>query len=85
MVAKPIPDQAAPVGTLYTYTFSSNTFTDSDAAQQLTYAAKGLPAGIAFDTTSRTFLGTPSAVGTFLIELTATDNGLPPIATTKIF
>ena len=39
-----------------------------------TYAAAGVPAGIAFNTGTRTFTGTPTAVGTGTITVTATNS-----------
>ncbi len=78
-VANEIPDQTAMEGLEFRYRFEENTFNDADN-DTLTYiAVKGddgaLPAWLGFDSTARTFLGTPSAedVGTLSVKVTADD------------
>ncbi|MFZ5594485.1 MAG: putative Ig domain-containing protein [Pseudomonadota bacterium] len=80
VVNVPIPDQNTKQGQAYRYTLAANTFTDVDAGDSLSYAAKlengePLPAWLAFDTVSRTFTGTPGGVDVrdFSIRVTATD------------
>ena len=78
-VATSIPDQAATVGTAFSYTFPANTFTDADN-DPLTYTAtkdddNALPPWLTFDDTTRTFSGTPADadVGTVTVKVTADD------------
>ncbi len=73
----PTPTLAAPVlnsvpfaygivGTAFGYTLAaSNTPTN--------FSASNLPAGLTFNTASGTFAGTPTAAGTFLVPVTATN------------
>lgn len=65
VIQKPIPDLSATVGIFFAYTFPPETFTDADPAQTLTYAATGLPDGLVFDSSTRTFSGSPSTSGSF--------------------
>jgi lysozyme len=83
IVLHPIPDQVVANG--FTYTFPANTFSDPDAGQTLTYTATNLPAGITFDGPTRTFSGTAVSQGTFMITVTATDNGVPPLSASCTF
>src|SRR6185436_19678461 len=39
VVVNPIPNQSASYGSMFSYVFPSNTFTDPDLGQTLTYAA----------------------------------------------
>ena len=71
-VATPIPDQNARVGAPFSHTFPANTFNDADG-DPLTYSATGLPAWLGFDPATRTFAGTPTAVGTPAVTVTASD------------
>mgnify|MGYP005811766011 CR=1 FL=1 len=80
VVAIPIPDQRATVGMPFSFTFPSSTFSDPDAGTVLTYAASlsptgGLPGWITFNSSTRTFSGTPSGsdATTLQIQLTASD------------
>ena len=59
----PIPDQSAPIGTAFSYTFPTTTFSDADN-DPLTYMATkadgtSLPAWLSFDPGTATFSGTP--------------------------
>ena len=81
-VANAIPDQTATAGSLFTYTFPANTFSDPDG-DALTYAADrpdntNLPAWITFTAATRTFTGTPLArhVGLITARVTASDGTL---------
>ena len=75
VVANPIPDRTATVGTNFSYQFPANTFSDPDG-DTLTYTATGQDrAGLTFTASSRTFSGTPQAthVGTHNVTVTASD------------
>ena len=77
-MANAIPDQAATVGTEFSYTFLANTFNDVDATDTLTYTAtKGdgavLPTWLMFAAGTRTFSGTPTDAETFSVKVTASD------------
>ena len=71
-VATPIPDQNARVGAPFSHTFPAGTFNDADG-DPLTYSATGLPDWLGFDPGTRTFAGTPTAVGTPAVTVTASD------------
>ena len=79
-LAIPIMDQSATEGSLFTYSFDSNTFLDPDMNDTLTYSAKlsngdPLPAWLSFDDQNRTLTGTPSIndIGILYIDIFATD------------
>jgi len=67
-----IPSATVALGSVWTYTVPSGTFTDPET-QTLTYSASGLPAGLNFDPQTRQFTGAPTAAGTYSITVTATD------------
>ncbi len=71
-VATPIPDQNARVGAPFSHTFPAGTFNDADG-DPLTYSATGLPAWLGFNPGTRTFAGTPTAVGAPAVTVTASD------------
>ena len=78
-VANAIPDQEATIGTAFSYQFPADTFNDADPDDTLTYTAKkaddsALPTWLEFDAGARTFSGTPTAVETISVKVTATDN-----------
>jgi hypothetical protein len=85
IVANPLPDANGRYGTPFIFTFTANTFSDPDAGQTLSYSASGLPSGLSFDGGTRTFSGTPTALGTSSVTVTATDNGSPPLSTNDVF
>jgi len=73
-----IPDQTDTVGQLLTYQFPDTTFIDDNGNNTLTYSAKlsnglHLPTWLLFDSTTRTFSGTPVTTGVATIKVTATD------------
>ena len=72
VVAHPLVDQSGTTYEAFTYVFASNSFTDPDG-DTLTYTATGVPSGISFNATTRTFSGTPAAAGTSTITVTAND------------
>ncbi|MEN0037764.1 MAG: putative Ig domain-containing protein [Cellvibrio sp.] len=79
-VANPIPNQNATEDSAFNFTFASNTFTDQDVGNTLTYTAQlagggALPSWISFDPATRTFSGTPlnAHVGTLSIDVIAND------------
>jgi Ca2+-binding RTX toxin-like protein len=81
-VANPIVDQTAHTGAAFTFTVPTNIFADVDLGDTLTYNATladggTLPAWLSFNSTTRTFNGTPSSGDTGLvnIKVTATDAG----------
>jgi Ca2+-binding RTX toxin-like protein len=81
-VANPIVDQSAHTGVAFTFTVPTNTVADVDLGDTLTYSAtladgSALPAWLSFNSTTRTFNGTPSSgdAGLVNIKVTATDTG----------
>lgn len=79
-VANQIADQLAKKGTAFNYVVPSNTFTDIDVGDVLAYTAtksdgSPLPGWLSFNSTTRTFTGTPAAsdVGNLSLKVTATD------------
>ncbi|TAW04983.1 DUF4082 domain-containing protein [Rhizobium ruizarguesonis] len=72
--------QNATVGSAFSFVLPTTTFTDVDSGETLTYSATAadgtaLPAWLAFNATTRTFSGTPTAAGTYGVRVTATDLG----------
>ncbi|WP_439487428.1 putative Ig domain-containing protein, partial [Algoriphagus sp.] len=79
-VANPIPNQDATEGVVFSFQFASNTFSDIDVGDVLTYSAEQtggdpLPAWLDFDPLTRTFSGTPGNddTGLITIEVIAND------------
>jgi len=73
-----IPNQTDTVGHLFNYSFPDSTFIDDDGNSTLTYTAtlydnSPLPSWLTFNPGTRTFSGTPTAVGSLSIKVTATD------------
>lgn len=80
VLAKPLVDHAAGPNAAFHYQFASDTFTDPDPGDLLTYGAaladgQPLPAWLTFDPQTRTFSGTPTLgdLGTLLVRVTADD------------
>ena len=91
VVANPIADQSATVGTPFSFTFPTNTFSDPNAGTVLTYAASlsngsAIPAWLNFTAGTRNFSGTPAAanVGPLDIRVTASDGAGGSISDTFI-
>jgi YD repeat-containing protein len=68
-----IPDKTATVGQAFSYTFPE--FADYNG-QALTYALAGMPAWMAFNASTRTLSGTPTAAATYTLTATASDGSL---------
>jgi VCBS repeat-containing protein len=72
-------NQSATVGSAFSLPLNG-TFTDVDAGDTLAYSATSadgsvLPAWLMFNSTNKTFSGTPTTSGTFGVKVTATDLG----------
>lgn len=82
-----LADQAAAQGASFNYTVPSGAFTDPDGdtlAYSATLADGGaLPSWLTFNAATRTFSGTPSALGTVSVKVTAKDTG--NLSATDIF
>ena len=89
-VANAIPDRTATVGTSFSYTFPTNTFSDADGTM-LTYTAsrlisgfivQALPTWLSFNASTRTFSGTPGStdVDTVVVKVTATDTSAESVS-----
>jgi Ca2+-binding RTX toxin-like protein len=79
-IANAIADQTASEDIAFSFTVPTNSFGDVDAGDVLTYSATRsdgtpLPTWLTFNTTTRTFSGTPTnaEVGSFDIKVRATD------------
>ncbi len=79
-LATPIPDQTASIGTAFSYSFGSTTFTDANG-DVLTYSATlenntALPGWLTFASATRTFSGTPPAgsPASLAVKVTASDD-----------
>jgi len=88
-VANAIPDKNATEDSAFSFQFASNTFSDVDVGDTLSYTATlsggaALPAWLSFNATTRTFSGTPlnADVGTISVEVTADDGNGGTIADT---
>ena len=77
-------NQAATYGTALTFTFATNAFTDPDG-DALGYTASGLPPGITFTGSTRTFAGTPTTVGSYTVRVIAGDGRTPELRATNSF
>ena len=82
LLALPLANHAESAGQTFSYTLPDNTFTDGDAGDSLSLAAKladgsPLPDWLHFDGATRTFSGTaPATAGSISIRVTATDTSL---------
>jgi hypothetical protein len=87
-VANVISNQTTTAGSPFSYQLASNTFTDVDAGDTLTYSAtlangSPLPSWLSFNSTTRTFTGTPtnSNAGNLNIQVRATDKAGASVST----
>ncbi|WP_160153355.1 putative Ig domain-containing protein [Microbulbifer sp. ALW1] len=77
IVANPIPNRSGSVGSAFSYTFPTSTFSDPNG-DSLTYSAKlsngnNLPSWLSFNASTRKFSGTPTSGGTWDVRVTAND------------
>lgn len=84
VLVTPIPNQTIGYRTPFTFTVPAGTFVEPNGEQTLTYTATGLPTGITFDGTTRSFAGI-SPIGSTQVTVTATDNGVPIRSTSSTF
>ncbi|MDP3522336.1 MAG: DUF4347 domain-containing protein [Hydrogenophaga sp.] len=77
VLVHPLADQAAMEGAAFAFTFDANAFADVDEGDTLTYSTSALPAWLSFDPATHSFSGTPANgdVGSFSVDVTATDSG----------
>jgi hypothetical protein len=73
-----IPNQTDTVDHLFNFTVPDSTFIDDDGNNTLTYSAtlsngNPLPSWLSFNPATRTFSGTPSALGSISLKVIATD------------
>jgi len=83
VAASPIPGKALTLQQPVSWVLPSGVFTDVDAGQSLSYSVSGLPSGLLFLPQTRMFTGTPVAVGTYRVQVTATDDGTPALSITS--
>jgi Ca2+-binding RTX toxin-like protein len=76
VVAAPIADRSAALGSPVSFQLAEATFTDADADETLTWSVSGLPKWLAFDPATRTFSGTPGTgdARDYNIRVTVTDS-----------
>jgi hypothetical protein len=76
----------APVtyGAAVDFQFPANTFTDPDN-DPLTYTALGMPPGVSFVGSTRTFSGTPTQAGVFSVSVIANDHDTQGLTATNTF
>jgi hypothetical protein len=82
-----ITSQTDTAGKVFRYTLTDSIFIDDDGNNTLSYSATlsnglSLPSWLSFDPKTKTFSGTPSAVGTLSIKVTATDTTNASVSTT---
>ena len=91
-LTNPLIDQTAAANFSFEYTIPSNSFSDPDANDSLTYTAtlvdgSPLPSWLHFDATDRRFSGDPldSDLATHDIKVVATDSGNPELMASDDF
>lgn len=85
VLAGSVGDQAGVYGTAFSRTLAADIFMDVDFGSVLTYAVSGLPAGLSFDSATRTIAGIPAAAGTSTVTITATDNAVPALSASTTY
>lgn len=84
-VAHPIIDPASiDYGSSIGFQIPADTFADPDG-DTLSYSADGLPPGLIFSPDTRAFSGSPTEVGSFVMQVTARDGGTPSLSVTSRF
>jgi hypothetical protein len=71
-----IASQQAQNGKAFSFVLPSNIFTDPDAGTNLSYTITQKPTWLNFDSNTRTFSGTPTATGTSVVSVQASDGTL---------
>ena len=91
-VGFPIPDRPATERLPFSYQFNTVYFSDADPDTVFSFSARraggaALPPWLSFDPANRIFTGTPGVTdtGILLVEVTAADNGVPPLAVSDSF
>ena len=79
---KSIPVQTTTIFQLLTFQIPDRTFLDNDIGDSLTYQASGLPTWLSFDAPTRTFQGTPTQTGQWVIGIQVKDIFLLSVSTT---
>lgn len=86
MVANTIADQSATEDTAFSFQLPANAFADVDMGDTLSYSAtlangSALPSWLSFNSTTRTFSGTPvnGNIGSISVRVTATDGAAASI------
>ncbi|MDD2895879.1 MAG: DUF4347 domain-containing protein [Aliarcobacter sp.] len=99
IVANAIVDQSASVSNAFSFQFATNSFTDVDTSDTLSYTTQlvdgsgnlvnsgTLPTWLSFNSGTRTFSGTPAIgdAGTIYLKVIATDNGTGNLNVSDIF
>ena len=85
VLAASVPGKTLSLQQAASWSLAAGTFTDVDAGQSLTYSASGLPPGVVFQPQTLTFSGTPSTLGTYTVQVTATDSGVSPLSAISTF
>ena len=81
-----VSDQEATAGVPFSYEFPAST--DPDSGQSVSYTARMADGGALppwLSLAGRRFAGTPEAAGVFAIEVTARDDGAPPLSASARF
>lgn len=78
VLSAPLADQSASRGEPFSYVVPDSTFYDPDEGDVLTYTAtladgSALPSWLTFDAATRSFSGTPPALGTLSVRIQASD------------
>ena len=79
-VSRPIPDLTAIEGVPLLFAVPVGTFADPDIEDSFSLSAGPSPAWLQFNPLTRTFSGTPSASGVFLVSVLATDENGASVA-----
>jgi len=68
-----LKDQVAKAGRSFSFQIPGDTFFDDDGSNTLTFSVGQLPAGLKFDTATKTITGKPVKPGKYEVEITAND------------